>query len=163
MKFTSILTSVRSLLPKIISRFQSIGKDTKFTESGSGKITILKDSKDIAKARKQVKDALYFNVDSFYSQLETDDVRSVSKNQKDITISSKSFEIFLTTFYTNIYPVFETFISEKKKMGPTMAKLTTIYLSGMLIDLHNNPDNYSSKSFFTSESPDNTLKDLSLD
>lgn len=134
MKNRSILKSVQEFVPKLISRFSSISKDADFLDPGKNDPIKLRDSKDIAKARKNVKEALYIFIDTQYGQLQAQDIKSVRDNNKNIVITPDKFEILVSRIYTEIRPLCETFITEKK-MSPSICKYVAIVLSGMLIEI----------------------------
>lgn len=139
MKIRSVLKSVQEFIPKLISRFSSIGKDAEFLDPGKSEPVKLRDSKDIAKARKNVKEAVYILLDTNYAQLQATDIKLVRDNNKDIIITPEKFEILVTRIYTEIRPMCETFITEKK-MSPSICKYVSIVLSGMLIEILNEQD-----------------------
>ena len=139
MKITSILKSVQSFLPKLISRFSSIIKNYQFMDPGKSEPIILKDSKDIATARKNVKEAFYIYIDTQYGQLQAIDIKFVIDNKKNIVITPAQFETLISRSFTEIRPAFETFLSEKK-MSLSMSKYLSIVISGLLIEILNEND-----------------------
>ena len=66
MKIRSVLKSVQEFIPKLIINFISIQKDLEFLDPSPNKSTVLRDTKDIAKARKNVKESLYIIIDTYF-------------------------------------------------------------------------------------------------
>lgn len=133
MRITPILKTVQDYVPKLISRFSSIAKNSNYQGPGKAEPAILSDSKDVAAARKSVKDAFYTFVDTQYSGLETTDIIPFQKSNSLITISPKEFDTLISKVYTEIRPIFETFLTEKK-MSVSLSKLIPIVVSGLLIE-----------------------------
>ena len=127
----SVLRSIKDSLPKLIKRMSSIVKDAVVIDV-AGKEKSLKDSKDIAKERKNVKETLYNIVDINFSNL-TKDVHTVKSENTQIVINPDEFESIMNRFYTEIRPFCECFITEKK-MSPTISKFVTIVFAGLLIE-----------------------------
>lgn len=127
----SALNSVKQFVPNLIRKFESLIKGKEIKEAGSGKSIKLTDSKIITKERKTIKDSLFNFIDSAKAELDND-IHSVKSNHENIVISTDEFENFISEFKNEIMVTFEAFITEKK-MGPTLAKYSTIVLSGLLI------------------------------
>ena len=140
MSIRAVLKSVQEFIPKLITRFSSIQKDADFQDPSTNNTINLRESKDVAKARQNVKQSLYTIVDSYFTDIQNKDVKSIRDKNITISISKDQFEILINRFYTEIRPLCETFITEKK-MSPTISKYVTIVLSGLLIEMSNDAEN----------------------
>ena len=132
---TSTLISVKQYIPILLRKFESIIKGKIIKEAGTGKEIVLSDSKIIAKERKVIKDSFYNFIDVQFSNLEND-IHSIKLQNKDIVITPDDFETLVSEFKVEISTIYEAFVTEKK-MGPSLTKLATITLSGLLINKAN--------------------------
>ena len=129
---TSVLKSVKEYVPVLMRKFNRIIKGKVIKKAGSGEEITLSDSKLITKERKEVKDSFYNYIDIQYANLDND-IHSVKSLNKGINISAEEFETFISKFHNEIASIFDDLILEKR-MGPSLAKYSSIVLSGFLID-----------------------------
>ena len=134
----STFNSVKEILPSLIRKFQSIVKGKTIKQAGSGEEVILNDSKVITKERKVIKDSLYNLMDIQFSNLDND-IHAVKSLNQSIILTPEIFERVISNHYKELESIFDTFVIEKK-MGPSLAKLSSILISGLLIEVLNSQD-----------------------